>query len=1070
LIGLQSPAFASAVATPTQPPATYQPLPVLPVNRCNDSTLPKDGGTNAPLPSDPSGYGFANESVIGWEGNYYAPLDYLSGAYYARGVPTHYTVGSTTYCGAMYSFGVYNYGLASGAAPAPGSVTWTQGKGYLPAMTTAFTRSGIKITITDFADKQTIAKSPVELVYTKITIQNTRKVAVSVPPEASGSNLVTLKSAPDAVPAGVTVSDVYVSAVDTFSTTQALPTERQLSKVSNYNTAYTHMANYWNGRLKTAPVLKLPNVKLPNTGLANPGTAIDNAYKSAFIYTREVEVGKAQFSGANNYDSLLNHDVPSIIDNRFAVGDFQDAQNLLLTARVSEDPSFNEQGANWYWDGPWKTPATWADYLEATNDVAFVSKYFHDDADGPSQWGPSLYTLMHTDYLKELSATTGYLKSSNDNDSQGTWLFDDESALAGLTAYQYIATKIGNTTEADWAAGAYTSLLAATNAGLTTTEKASSTDYLPCEVNVPSTADRCNTKNDANWAGSNLWSQNVWDIFLQGGTLNGPLGDPTQTDNLYTMGFSRLVGSGVPFPSFGAYPGYSVALNTGYASAGLYGNQYRDLPLTSYAWQIQNTTGGPNAWWEANSSAPDPTNPWAGSHAAPQFGAVPYAWPMASQTQTVQQALVAQGQVVTKNAKGTKYHTALYVGRGVPDTWIAAGQKISISNLTSSYNVTTNARKTYGVKISTQAGNGGRLVTVALSGTTPSNDIRVQLPSFASAGVQKVTGGTWDASTGTVTVTPGHTSVRVQLGESVRPTVSVDVTSTVSGAHTQPTLLAGQPTTLTATITNPGSATTTVTPKLNLPSGWVSKTSTTGAKVAIAAGKTVTDTWTVTPPASLIGSAQLRVDVTFLGSDNAGGTVSGASSVTVQKPLPVLDGTTNVASTATPSASYTSSWENVTAINDGIYPPQSNDSQNLRWGDWPETGTQWIELDWSAPITASGSAVYFLDDKGGVPLPASWKVQYWNGTAFVDVANQSTAPVVDNTFNQVTFDPVSTTKLRVSIQSGTGSVGVLEWVVDSPTAGATPPASKSDATAKPPTSAPTVTPVPTPSSTAVSGK
>ena len=160
---------------------------------------------------------------------------------------------------------------------------------------------------------------------------------------------------------------------------------------------------------------------------------------------------------------------------------------------------------------------------------------------------------------------------------------------------------------------------------------------------MPVTGDRCNSPSDANWDGSNLWGQNVWDIMLQGGALNGVLGDPAQTDNLYETGFSRLAGTGVPYPSFGAYTGYSVALNTAYSQGALYGNAYRDLPITSYAWQIASTTGGPNAWWEANGSAPDPNNPWAGSHAAPEFGAIPYAWPMAGQTQTLLQSLVAPG-------------------------------------------------------------------------------------------------------------------------------------------------------------------------------------------------------------------------------------------------------------------------------------------------------------------------------------------------------------------------------------------------------------------------------------------
>ena len=149
-----------------------QPLPALPVNACNDSTLPRDYGTNFPTPNDPNGYGFANQTVIGWESNIYAPFAYLSGSYFARGVPDQYKQGGTTYCGSMYSFAIYNYGLSSGQAPAAGSVQWSEAGGYLPAMITSFTRNGLHVSITDFASKQTIAGSPAELVYTRITETN----------------------------------------------------------------------------------------------------------------------------------------------------------------------------------------------------------------------------------------------------------------------------------------------------------------------------------------------------------------------------------------------------------------------------------------------------------------------------------------------------------------------------------------------------------------------------------------------------------------------------------------------------------------------------------------------------------------------------------------------------------------------------------------------------------------------------------------------------------------------------------------------------------------------------------
>ncbi|MFG1965840.1 Ig domain-containing protein [Nonomuraea sp. NPDC049028] len=132
----------------------------------------------------------------------------------------------------------------------------------------------------------------------------------------------------------------------------------------------------------------------------------------------------------------------------------------------------------------------------------------------------------------------------------------------------------------------------------------------------------------------------------------------------------------------------------------------------------------------------------------------------------------------------------------------------------------------------------------------------------------------------------------------------------------------------------------------------------------------------------------------------------------------------NLATSATPSASYTSSWESVAAINDGIDPPSSNDTVNRRWGTWPNTGAQWAELTWPAAQTIRSADVYFFDDNDGVRLPASWKLQYWNGTAYVDIPG--TYPTALNAYNHVTFTGVNTTKLRVALQSGQASVGLLE--------------------------------------------
>ncbi len=134
----------------------------------------------------------------------------------------------------------------------------------------------------------------------------------------------------------------------------------------------------------------------------------------------------------------------------------------------------------------------------------------------------------------------------------------------------------------------------------------------------------------------------------------------------------------------------------------------------------------------------------------------------------------------------------------------------------------------------------------------------------------------------------------------------------------------------------------------------------------------------------------------------------------------------NVALAATPSASYTSPWESVAAVNDGIDPSSSNDTVNPRWGTWPNTGEQWAELTWDSARSVKSAQVYFFDDNQGIDLPASWKVQYWNGSAYVDVAGASGYPVAADRYQEVTFTAVSTTRLRVVLQSGADSVGLLE--------------------------------------------
>jgi hypothetical protein len=80
--------------------------------------------------------------------------------------------------------------------------------------------------------------------------------------------------------------------------------------------------------------------------------------------------------------------------------------------------------------------------------------------------------------------------------------------------------------------------------------------------------------------------------------------------------------------------------------------------------------------------------------------------------------------------------------------------------------------------------------------------------------------------------------------------------------------------------------------------------------------------------------------------------------------------------------------------------------------------------------TVSKVDLYWFDDNAGIDLPASYTIQYWNGTAWANVANPSGLGVLADQYNTTTFTPVSTTRLRINITAkATTSTGISSWKV-----------------------------------------
>ncbi|GAA2631360.1 family 43 glycosylhydrolase [Paractinoplanes durhamensis] len=175
--------------------------------------------------------------------------------------------------------------------------------------------------------------------------------------------------------------------------------------------------------------------------------------------------------------------------------------------------------------------------------------------------------------------------------------------------------------------------------------------------------------------------------------------------------------------------------------------------------------------------------------------------------------------------------------------------------------------------------------------------------------------------------------------------------------------------------------------------------------------------------------------VSFRATDNAGN-LETARTATIPADLSApLSG--NVGPIAVPTASYTAGWNSVGALNDNA--DVANPGQAQIWGTWSGTrpATQWIQYDWARPIRFTGAELKFWRDsaKGtgdGVAEPDGWKLQYWDGAAWQDVLSPSGYGTSSTAFNTVTFTPVTTSRLRATINANSNgttysAVAVTEW-------------------------------------------
>jgi DUF1680 family protein len=164
-------------------------------------------------------------------------------------------------------------------------------------------------------------------------------------------------------------------------------------------------------------------------------------------------------------------------------------------------------------------------------------------------------------------------------------------------------------------------------------------------------------------------------------------------------------------------------------------------------------------------------------------------------------------------------------------------------------------------------------------------------------------------------------------------------------------------------------------------------------------------------------------------------------------PRPTIATTSTITVSPVPSGR----GKNPRNINDGEAPVNSADP--AAYFDWwpvqgwsaacdqpPPSGGQrrscskmeWVEMTFAKPSTVSRTEVYWFDDtgRGGVRVPAFCRLLYRDGTDWKPVETTDLFGVARDTWNELSFKPVTTTALRLEVvMQPEFSAGLQEWRV-----------------------------------------
>ena len=120
----------------------------------------------------------------------------------------------------------------------------------------------------------------------------------------------------------------------------------------------------------------------------------------------------------------------------------------------------------------------------------------------------------------------------------------------------------------------------------------------------------------------------------------------------------------------------------------------------------------------------------------------------------------------------------------------------------------------------------------------------------------------------------------------------------------------------------------------------------------------------------------------------------------------------------------------VAGLNDGFDPSSSRDTSHGVWHNWQGAhgDAAWVMYTWDVPVTIDGADAYYFTDGNFAPKDAKLEYLAEDGQ-WHEVPNVSGLGVTLNQYNTTSFDPITTTKLRMTMNPKTLGIGVIEWKV-----------------------------------------